>query len=135
MKLLVTLSMLTLAGFCLAQNTTGVVSDTRYDQKDLSLGQVDCTILESDGFITLGGAPAFPFIGGVPAITLGDDPLCGTCWELNFEGTVVNIFAVDAGIGHVFHITTEAMTALTGNSTVQSVTATFRQVSSSVCPS
>ncbi|KLO15154.1 Cerato-platanin [Schizopora paradoxa] len=131
MKLINTLSLLAVAGFALAQNAT-VVRDTFYDQKTLSLGSVACTILESDGFTTLGGVPAFPNIGAVPAIRTGDDPLCGTCWQLTFDGTVVNIFAVDAGRGS-FHLTTEAMTALTGSSTVSSVTATFSQVAKSLC--
>ena len=105
---------------------------------------------------TFGGLPDFPFIGGAQAIegttvtparvqwalthkplssqTGWDSTNCGTCWELAYNGTKINVLAIDhAGSG--FNIAKTAMDALTHGQAGQLgvVQATSTQVDKSVC--
>lgn len=59
---------------------------------------------------------------------------CGTCWELSYNGTSINVAAVDtAGVG--FDLSLDAYNVLTDGQGVAAgfVFATVAQVDASVC--
>ena len=86
------------------------------------------------GFTTFGSLPDFPYIGGAAVISGFDSDQCGTCWQLTYNGTSINVLAIDyAGAG--FNIALKAMNKLTNNQAqfVGRVNAQAQQVASSVC--
>ncbi|KAF8527715.1 Cerato-platanin, partial [Gautieria morchelliformis] len=111
--------------------------DTTYDNAEGSLATVAC----SDGangllsrFPTFGSLPTFPNIGSAEAIVAHGSPNCGTCWQLAFNGTTINVLAIDhAAAG--FNIAQEAMDTLTGGQAVElgRITATATQLDASAC--
>ncbi|KZT02579.1 uncharacterized protein LAESUDRAFT_716784 [Laetiporus sulphureus 93-53] len=57
-----------------------------------------CDLLKfcaASGYTVSGGLPAFPCISGAFAITEYDSPACGTCWELTYNNTSINLLAID----------------------------------------
>lgn len=123
-----------LAGSALADS---VSYDQTYDDASNSLDIVACSDgvngLETKGFTTFGSLPNFPFIGGVQAVAGWNSPSCGTCWSLTYNGTTINVLAVDHAIGYNIGLT--AMNKLTHNQAVQlgRVNAVAKQVANSVC--
>ena len=84
-------------------------------------------------FPTFGSLPNFPDIGGAAAIGF-NSPECGSCWELTYNGTSINILAIDhADSG--FNIALGAFNMLTdGNGvSVGRINAQAQQVDASQC--
>lgn len=112
--------------------------DTAYDQAGTSLATVACSDgsngLLTKNYTTFGSLPKFPYIGGVPAVTGWNSAACGTCWQLTYNGTSINVLAVDAAVTN-YNIALAAMNALT-NGQAQAlgrVTITAASVASSNC--
>ena len=86
------------------------------------------------GFTTFGSLPDFPFIGGAAAVAGFNSPQCGTCWELTFNGTSINVLAIDHTAAG-FNIALEALNKLTDNQGefLGRINAQAQQVASSVC--
>lgn len=92
------------------------------------------TELHCTGFTTFGSLPDFPNIGGASAVEGFNSANCGTCWQLTFNGTSINVLAVDhAGSG--FNIGLTAMNKLTNNQAtfLGRVNAQFTQLANSAC--
>ncbi|KAF7799700.1 hypothetical protein EIP86_010942 [Pleurotus ostreatoroseus] len=111
--------------------------DTVYDDPSTSLDEVACSDgpngLITKGFTTFGSLPT-KNIGGAAAVAGFNSPQCGSCWELTFNGTSINVLAIDhAGSG--FNIAEGAMNALTNNQAafLGRVDATATQVDASAC--
>ena len=111
--------------------------DTVYDDPSTSLDEVACSDgpngLITKGFTTFGSLPT-KNIGGAAAVAGFNSPQCGSCWELTFNGTSINVLAIDhAGSG--FNIAEGAMNALTNNQAafLGRVDATATQVNASAC--
>lgn len=86
------------------------------------------------GFTTFGSLPTFPNIGGASAVAGWNSPSCGSCWQLTYNGTSINVLAVDhtdAG----FNIGLKALNKLTKNQGVflGRVNAQFKQLANSAC--
>ncbi|KZT02580.1 immunomodulatory protein [Laetiporus sulphureus 93-53] len=112
-----------------------VTYDTIYDNANDSVDNVACSgTLSGKGYTTFGSLPDFPYIGGAFAVTGYDSPGCGTCWELTYNGTSINIFAIDTA-AEGFNIAEEALNALTHGNAVQDgyVYAAATQVDVSAC--
>ena len=85
-------------------------------------------------FPTFGSLPNFPFIGGAAAVAGFNSPECGSCWELTYNGTSINVLAIDhADSG--FNIALGAFNVLTdGNGvSVGRINAQAQQVDPSQC--
>ena len=85
---------------------------------------------------TLSCIPAFPLIGGSDLVSGAgwNDPECGTCWTLSYEGNSVNILVLDtASVG--FNISQEAFEPPGGQAAVEagSLVATIQQTPASEC--
>ena len=117
--------------------TETVSFDQTYDQASNSLAIVACSNgangLLTKGFTTFGSLPTFPNIGGSFAVAGFNSPNCGTCWNLSFNGTSINVLAIDHSVG--FNIALEALNTLTNGNAVQlgRITATATQVAASAC--
>ncbi|OBZ72579.1 Allergen Asp f 15 [Grifola frondosa] len=101
-----------------AVQTLQVTYDQTYDVASNSLVIVACSNgvngLLAKGFTTFGSLPDFPFIGGAQAVEGWNSPNCGTCWQLQYGNTTINVLAIDhAGSG--FNIGLDAMNKLTNN--------------------
>nr|BAN04647.1 cerato-platanin-like protein 1 [Grifola frondosa] len=121
-----------------AASTVQVTYDQTYDVASNSLAIVACSNgangLLTKGFTTFGSLPDFPFIGGAQAVAGWNSPNCGTCWQLQYGNTTINVLAVDhAGSG--FNIGLDAMNKLTNNHAVELgvVQVASKQVAASVC--
>lgn len=81
-----------------------------------------------------GNLPHFPNIGGAAAIAGWNDPNCGTCWQLTYNGTSVNVLAIDHAQSG-FNIALGAMNTLTNNNAafLGRINAQAQQVDSSAC--
>lgn len=90
--------------------------------------------LSASGFTTLGSLPSFPNIGGAPAIGGFNSAACGTCWQLTFNGTSINVLAIDTGAAG-FNIAEAALNNLTHGNAIQlgRINATATQVNASAC--
>ncbi|KAI0668371.1 Cerato-platanin [Trametes maxima] len=112
--------------------------DQVFDNPGGSLDTVACSDgqngLITKGFTTFGSLPAFPNIGGAPAVTGFNSPACGSCWQLTHNGTSINVLAIDTG-AKGFNIALAALNKLTNNTAVQvgRINATATQVNASVC--
>lgn len=111
--------------------------DTVYDDPSVSLDEVACSDgpngLLTKGFTTFGSLPT-KNIGGAAAVAGFNSPQCGSCWELTFNGTSINVLAIDhAGSG--FNIAEGAMNALTNGQAafLGRIDATATQVNASAC--
>jgi hypothetical protein len=120
----------------LRTQTLSTSYDQRYDSKSASLNTVSC----SDGqhglaakYPTFGSLPKFPFIGGMPMVAGWNSENCGTCWKVSYNGTSINVLAVDHAQGE--NLSLEAMNALTNGLAVQlgRVQSTVVQVDKSAC--
>ncbi|TFY80993.1 hypothetical protein EWM64_g3012 [Hericium alpestre] len=112
--------------------------DQTYDNAGQSLSTVACSDgpngLLTKGFTTFGSLPSFPNIGAAQAVAAWNSPNCGTCWRLTYNGTSINVIAIDhAGDG--FNLSLEAMNKLTNGQAVFDgvVQATATQVAASAC--
>ncbi|KAI1782981.1 cerato-platanin-like secreted protein [Ganoderma leucocontextum] len=119
-------------------STVQVTWDSVYDNGSNSLDIVSCSNgpngLETKGFKTFGDLPDFPYIGGAQAVAGFNSPNCGSCWQLTYKNTTINVLAIDhAGSG--FNIAKAAMDTLTDGQAVQVgvVQATSKEVAPSVC--
>lgn len=78
----------------ISAQTVSVSYDQRYDVGTTSLTQVACSDgpngLITKNFTTFGSLPKFPFIGGAPAVAKWNDPDCGSCWQLGYQGNTIN---------------------------------------------
>ncbi|EKM58222.1 uncharacterized protein PHACADRAFT_252383 [Phanerochaete carnosa HHB-10118-sp] len=114
--------------------TTVTVSyDQTYDNPSGSVNTVSCSGVLA-GYGDFGNLPGFPNIGGAAAVAGYDDPNCGTCWQLTYNNTSVNVLAIDhAGAG--FNIALSAMNTLTSGEAVSvgRVNAQAQQVDASLC--
>ena len=112
--------------------------DPTYDTKSQSLATVSCSDgangLLTKGFTTFSSLPSFPFIGGAAAIPGWNSTACGTCWNLSFNGTSINVLAIDHA-AQGFNIAQEALDKLTNGNAVAlgRVNAVAKQVAASVC--
>ncbi|EPT06190.1 hypothetical protein FOMPIDRAFT_1027033 [Fomitopsis schrenkii] len=88
--------------------------DTAYDNFTAPVTTLACSAnLTALGFTDLGSLPGFPYIGGSFAVSANGSTGCATCWELSFNGSSVNVLAVDyADDG--FNVAKAAMNGLTG---------------------
>ncbi|OJT06238.1 Allergen Asp f 15 [Trametes pubescens] len=118
--------------------TTSVSFDPVFDNAANSLDIVACSDgsngLLTKGFTTFGSLPSFPNIGGAPAVGGFNSAACGTCWQLTFNGTSINVLAIDVG-PKGFNIAQEALDTLTHGNAVQlgRINATTTQVDASAC--
>ncbi|EMD34338.1 hypothetical protein CERSUDRAFT_158761 [Gelatoporia subvermispora B] len=107
---------LSAGAFAQSSSQVSVSFDQTYDDADNSLDIVACShVLEAGtGFTTFGSlSGAFPNIGGAGVVEEFDDPNCGTCWNLTFHTTSVQIFVIDHSAEGTFNIALEAMNTLT----------------------
>ncbi|KAF8587104.1 hypothetical protein K439DRAFT_1630956 [Ramaria rubella] len=110
-------------------DTEPVTLDPTYDNAAGSLNTVACSTLVNE-FPTFGDIPSFPFIGGLQAVSFGS-PACGSCWALTFNGTTINVTAIDnAGAG--FNIAETAFSHL-ANTDVGRINAQVTQLPASSC--
>ena len=118
-------------------DTVRVTYDQTYDNPGQSLATVACSNglngLLTRGFTNFSSLPSFPYIGGAPAVTGWNSTACGTCWNLAFNGTSINILAIDFSTG--FNIALEAFNNLTDGNGVAlgRIDAVSTQVPASVC--
>jgi hypothetical protein len=112
--------------------------DTGYDDGSRSLTTVSCSDgsngLITKGFNTQANLPSFPRIGGASTIAGWDDANCGTCYTLTYNGTSINVLAIDH-TNEGFNIAQAAMDQLTGGQAVQlgRIDVQWTQVNASVC--
>lgn len=112
--------------------------DAGYDNAGRSLGTVSCSNgangLITKGFTTQGSLPSFPRIGGAFPVAGWNDPNCGACYGLTYNGKTVNILAIDHADGG-FNIAQSVMNDLTGGQAVflGSVNAEYKRVDNSLC--
>ncbi|KAH9887582.1 immunomodulatory protein [Cubamyces lactineus] len=64
------------------------------------------------GYKTLGSLPGFPNVGGAAVVAGFNSPNCGSCWQLTYNGTSINVLAVDYA-SEGFNISLEALDELT----------------------
>ncbi|EKM60320.1 uncharacterized protein PHACADRAFT_54316, partial [Phanerochaete carnosa HHB-10118-sp] len=122
-----------------ATTTVTVSYDQMYDNASGSLTTVACSD-GPNGLLTknlgpdFGNLPHFPNIGGAAAIAGWNDPNCGTCWQLTYNGTSINVLAIDHAQSG-FNIALGAMNALTNNEAtfLGRINAQAQQVDDSVC--
>ncbi|KAF8519902.1 Cerato-platanin [Hysterangium stoloniferum] len=120
----------------LAATTVTVSFDDSYDKETGSLSTVAC----SDGsngllkrFPTFKDLPTYPNIGGAEAIAGFNSPNCGTCWALTFNGTTINVLAIDHTLTG-FNIAEAAINTLTDDqASLGKINAESTQVAASVC--
>jgi hypothetical protein len=86
------------------------------------------------GFTNFSSLPNFPFIGGAAAIPGWNSTECGTCWELTFNGTSINVLAIDHAQSG-FNIALTALNKLTNNNAVSvgRINAQAQQVAGTAC--
>ncbi|KAI2470109.1 SnodProt1 [Annulohypoxylon bovei var. microspora] len=127
-----------LLSFVAAASATTVSYDTGYDDASRSLTVVSCSdgqngLITRYGWQTQGAIPA-PYIGGADSIAGWNSPSCGACYELSYNGKVINVLAIDHAASG-FNIALDAMNALTNGQAVAlgRVDATTRQVDVSAC--
>ncbi|KAI0662844.1 immunomodulatory protein [Cubamyces menziesii] len=93
-----------------------VTYDKFYDNASQDLEALACANgqhgLEPLGYKTLGSLPSFPNVGGAAAVSGFNSPSCGSCWQLTFNGTSINVLAVDHAT-EGFNISFAALNALT----------------------
>ncbi|RDL40266.1 putative SnodProt1 [Venustampulla echinocandica] len=112
--------------------------DAGYDDRGRSLNAVACSNgkngLITKGFTTQGSLPSFPRIGGAFPIAGWNDPNCGTCYSLTYEGQTVNILAIDHADGG-FNIAESVMNTLTRGQAVflGSIQVDYKRVDNSLC--
>ncbi|KAI0822472.1 cerato-platanin-like secreted protein [Trametes gibbosa] len=79
-------------------STLQVTYDTVYDKKSNSLNIVACSNgkhgLETKGYTTFGSLPN-QYLGGAQAIAGWNSPNCGSCWRVTYNGTTINVLAID----------------------------------------
>ncbi|KAI0926002.1 hypothetical protein AcW1_008290 [Taiwanofungus camphoratus] len=120
-----------------SQTTYKVTYNQYYDDGSNSLSTVACSNGENGlltkGYTTLDSLPDFPYIGGAFAVTGWNSTGCGTCWELSYNGTSINILAIDTS--YTFDISLEALQKLSDGQGEAAgfVYATATQVDASVC--
>ncbi|KAH8100107.1 Cerato-platanin [Cristinia sonorae] len=118
--------------------TVTVSFDQTYDNSAGSLATVSCSDgqngLLTKGFTTFGSLPNFPNIGGAAAVAGFNSPNCGTCWQLTFNGTTINVLAIDHAASG-FNIALKALNTLTHGNAVflGRINADATQVNASVC--
>ncbi|KAJ8489162.1 hypothetical protein ONZ45_g13688 [Pleurotus djamor] len=128
-----------LSVFSALVSAVSVSFDQVYDNRAGSMTTVSCSdgvngLITRFGFQTFGAVPSFPNIGGADVVPAFNSPNCGTCWALTFNGTTVNVLAIDhAGSG--FNIALAAMNTLTKGNAVQlgRINASAVQVNASAC--
>nr|AGL40520.1 cerato-platanin 2 [Crinipellis campanella] len=112
--------------------------DPAYDVSSSSLSTTACSDgangLLTRGYTTFGSLPNFPHIGAFDGITGWNSPNCGTCWEVTYNGTSINVLAMDVA-GNGFNVAQEAMDELTGGQAVAlgNVDVQAVQVDASAC--
>ncbi|KAL7279016.1 cerato-platanin-like secreted protein [Trametes coccinea BRFM310] len=78
--------------------TMQITYDPVYDKKSNSLNIVACSNgkhgLETKGYTTFGSLPA-TYVGGVQAVAGWNSANCGTCWQVSYNGTTLNVLAID----------------------------------------
>jgi hypothetical protein len=99
-----------------ASSSVSVSYDMIYDTSSTSLDEVACSDgpngMITKGYSTFGSLPNYPYIGGAQAIAGYDSASCGTCWKLTYDGTSINVLAIDhTATG--FNINFDAMNDLT----------------------
>ncbi|KAI0742198.1 Cerato-platanin, partial [Irpex lacteus] len=79
--------------------------------------------------------PGFSNIGGAGAVAGFNSAACGTCWQLTFNGTSINVTAIDHAAAGTFNIALTAMNKLTHNQAqfLGRVNAQATQVAASAC--
>ncbi|KAH9041626.1 Cerato-platanin [Lactarius pseudohatsudake] len=103
-----------------------------------SLNNVACSDgkngLITKGFTTFGSLPSFPNIGAAKAVGAWNSTLCGSCWELTYEGDTIYVTAIDT-VGDGFDLSLKAMDTLTDGKAKQLdvVSAEATQVDESYC--
>jgi len=122
-----------------ATTTVTVSFDQTYDNPNGSLDTVACSD-GPNGLLTkglgpnFGNLPNFPNIGGAAAVAGFNSPNCGTCWELTFNGTSINVLAIDSTLSG-FNIALGAFNNLTDGNGVflGRINAQAQQVATSAC--
>ncbi|KAJ8468853.1 hypothetical protein ONZ51_g9379 [Trametes cubensis] len=78
--------------------TMQITYDPVYDKKSNSLDIVACSNgrhgLETKGYTTFGSLPA-QYLGGAQAVAGWNSANCGTCWQISYNGTTINVLAID----------------------------------------
>ena len=137
--LLATITALAASTLAAPSATTSVTVsyDTIYDAAGTSLTQVACSDgtngLLTKGFTTFGSLPT-KFIGGAAAIPGWNSAECGSCWTLTFNGTSINVLAIDH-TDSGFNVAQAALDKLTRNQAVAlgRITATAKPAAASAC--
>ncbi|KAI0696577.1 Cerato-platanin-domain-containing protein [Cerioporus squamosus] len=106
------------SAFAQTATNVSVSFDQTYDNPGGSLTTVACSDgpngLITKGFSNFTSLPGFPNIGGAFAIGGFNSANCGTCWALTFNGTTINVLAIDTA-SNGFNIALAAMNKLTNN--------------------
>ena len=125
--------------FSVASADTEVVRfNTFYDNSQTSLNNVACSNgrngLVTKGFPTFGSLPSFPNIGASQAVGAWNSPLCGSCWELTYNGNTIYVTAIDT-VGNGLDLSLQAMNTLTNGlaQELDSVNVQATQVDESYC--
>lgn len=75
--------------------------DKTYGKSKGKLSELACSDgshgLSQRGYKTLDDLPAYPHVGGVPAVKEWNSPSCGSCWKLSHNGTSIHFLAIDVG--------------------------------------
>ena len=114
-----------------------VTYDNAYDDPGRDLDTVSCSNgengLKTKGYTNIGSLPT-PFVGGSPTVEGWNSVNCGKCYSLSWNGTSVNVLAIDKAIG-LFNVAQSALDALTNGHAVEfgSVDATYTEVDPSEC--
>ncbi|KAI6250068.1 hypothetical protein HI914_01464 [Erysiphe necator] len=126
---------------CVSALTISAISvsyDSSYDDPGRRLDSVACSDgsngLLNRNFESQGSLPSFPRIGGASAIAKWNSPNCASCWSLTYNGTSINVLAIDHA-GQGFNIAEAAMNQLTNGhaKALGRIEAAFMQVNSSQC--
>ncbi|KAH9850260.1 cerato-platanin-like secreted protein [Lenzites betulinus] len=118
-------------------STLQVTYDPVYDKKSNSLNIVACSNgkhgLETKGYKTFGSLPA-QYLGGAQAVAGWNSPNCGSCWEVTYNGTTINVLAIDHADSGL-NIAEKGLNKLTHGHAVQRgvIHAKVKQVSASKC--
>ena len=102
--------------FALPTLAVTVSFDPLYDDPRTPLTTVTCSDgpdgLISKGYTTFGTLGNFPNIGGSAAVVDWKSHSCGTCWQLNHNGSSIFVLVIDH-TDDGFNISKEAMDELT----------------------
>lgn len=113
--------------------------DRGYDEPGRSLTKVSCSdgvngLMTRFHWDTQDDIPIFPFIGGAQAVSGWNSTECGSCWQIEYQGTKITVMAIDHA-DNGFNIGFRAMDRLTNGQASQAgaVEAVASRVDNKAC--